>query len=118
MKISLERFKNTRVTENIHIHFWLNKDTCRVMEIKLLGVLMIIPTILIALFIAYRTFRSPEFFVNLAVLFWIMANSFWMSAEFYNFLEYKYITGFPFTLGFLCFFVYLYQLIRTDTNNK
>lgn len=88
------------------------------MEVKLLGVSMIIPTVFIALFISYKTFKTPDFFVNLAVLFWISANSFWMCAEFFDFLEYKYITGIPFALGFVSFGIYLVKLLKADTNIK
>jgi hypothetical protein len=119
MKFSLERFKNPRVTDNFHILFWLVKDTSWVMEFKLLGVSMIIPTIAIAIFICYKTFKTADFFVNLAVLFWVSANSFWMCAEFYNFLQLKNYTAIPFALGFISFGIYLYKLIKPgDTNTK
>lgn len=45
---------------------------------------MIVPTFLIALFIVIKTRRMPsEFSHNLAVLFWISANSTWMCGEFF-----------------------------------
>lgn len=116
--VLINKLKNTRVTENFHILFWLIKDTCWVMEIKLLGVSMILPTIVIAIYIAVKSFKTPEFYVNLAVLFWIMANSFWMCAEFYDFLQFKYITALPFSLGFASFFYYLILLFRKDTNTN
>jgi hypothetical protein len=118
MKFSLERFKNPRVTDNFHILFWLIKDTSWVMEYKILGVSMIIPTADIAIFICYKTLRMPDFFVNLAVLFWITANSFWMCAEFFDFIEYKNFTAIPFALGFVSFSIYLFKLIKGDTNIK
>lgn len=116
MKFYPERFKNTRFVENLHIFFWLIKDTSWVMEFKVLGVSMIVPTVFIAALFVYKTVKVPEFFSNLSVLFWIIANSFWMCAEFFNFEEYKHIAAFPFTLGFLSFFVYIYKLNHTDTN--
>ncbi len=116
MKFYPERFKNNRFVENLHIFFWLIKDTSWVMEFKTLGVCMIFPTVLIAALFVYRTVKVPEFYANLSVLFWIFANSFWMCAEFFDFIEYKDYTAIPFVLGFLSFFVYLYQLNRTDTN--
>jgi len=116
MKFYPERFKNNRFVENLHILFWLIKDTSWVMEFKILGVCMILPTVFIAIAFVYRSFKTPEFFVNLSVLFWIGANSFWMCAEFFDLIEYKNFTAIPFALGSLSFFVYLYQLNRTDTN--
>ena len=88
------------------------------MEFKYLGVSMIIPTVAIALFICYKTLKSADFFVNLAVLFWITAISFWMCAEFFDFIEYKNFTAIPFALGFVSFSIYLFKLIKGDTNTK
>jgi len=73
-----------RRVENLHIIFWLVKDTCWCMLSHTLGVIMIIPTFLIALFIVIKTRKMPsEFAHNLAVLFWISANSTWMCGEFF-----------------------------------
>ncbi len=45
---------------------------------------MIVPTFLIALFMVIKTRKMPsEFAHNLAVLFWISANSTWMCGEFF-----------------------------------
>ena len=118
MKYSFERFKNARVFENFHILLWLIKDTCWVLESKVIGVSMILPAILMAILITKRSYQTPEFYVNLSVFFWITANSFWMCSEFFNFPEYKYITAYPFAFGFLAFFGYIYKLAVTDTNNK
>ena len=73
-----------RATENAHILLWLIKDTCWVLDLRLLGVCMIVPTILVALYLTART-RSirEEFIHNLAVVFWLCANSVWMIGEFY-----------------------------------
>ncbi|MDL5046313.1 hypothetical protein QQ054_09730 [Oscillatoria amoena NRMC-F 0135] len=53
------------------------------MEFKTLGVIMIAPTIALAIYIAYRSFENKfEFMHNLAVCFWITANATWMTGEF------------------------------------
>jgi len=88
-----------RKWENIHIPLWLIKDTCWMMEWKYLGASMIIPTVVTAIFITFKTARRPEFFINLAICFWISANSYWMCAEFFDFIEYKNMAGIPFVLG-------------------
>lgn len=73
-----------RKLENIHILFWLVKDTCWVMDYHVVGVFMIIPTLMLALFITYKFRRFiSELFHNLAVCCWIAANSVWMIGEFY-----------------------------------
>lgn len=72
-----------RKVENLHILFWLVKDTCWCLLSETVGMIMIIPTVLVAIWIAIRTRKQPsEFAHNLAVLFWICANSIWMIGEF------------------------------------
>ena len=73
-----------RATENLHILLWLIKDTCWVQEYRLMGVCMIVPTIAVAIFLTIRTrLVKEEFIHNLAIVFWLCANSIWMIGEFY-----------------------------------
>lgn len=73
-----------RRVENLHILFWLIKDVCWVSDFKVPGMVMIAPTMGVALWMTWRLRRSPsEFAHNLAVAFWIAANSIWMIGEFY-----------------------------------
>ena len=75
-----------RKLENLHIVFWLFKDISWCMIWRELGMLMIIPTLSVAIYIAYRTRNiKSEFAHNLAVAFWISANSYWMISEFFAF---------------------------------
>jgi len=70
--------------DNLHILFWLIKDMSWCLMSKTIGSLMIVPTILIALIILFRSREHLTSFVhNLAVLFWISANSLWMLGEMY-----------------------------------
>lgn len=73
-----------RKTENFHILLWLIKDLCWVSLSKTMGMIMIVPTIGLAVYITYanRAQRS-ELIHNLAVCLWIVANSIWMFGEFY-----------------------------------
>lgn len=76
--------KSVRKFENLHIFLWLLKDTCWVMEIKALGMFMILPTIAVAVMITVKTRKvNTELFHNLAVCCWILANSIWMTGEFF-----------------------------------
>lgn len=73
-----------RRVENLHIIFWLIKDSSWCFLSKTLGMLMVAPTLLIALWLVIKTRKHPsELAHNLAVLFWITANSIWMTGEFY-----------------------------------
>lgn len=98
-----------RRMENMHILFWLVKDTCWCLSFKWLGIVMVIPTLLIAALICWRTRNIiSEFTHNLAVIFWICANSFWMMTEFFGYPEStKYYALIPFGLG-MAVLVYYY----------
>jgi hypothetical protein len=72
-----------RRLENMHILFWLVKDICWCIGFKPLGVAMIFPTLAIAIYITWRNRQiASELAHNLAVAFWITANSMWMVFEF------------------------------------
>lgn len=97
----VRRFR-IRHIENIHIPLWLLKDTCWLLQWKLLGVTMIVPTLGVAIAIAVKNFREDEFWISLAICFWISANAFWMCCEFFSHEELKYYAAYPFASGFIC----------------
>jgi len=82
-------FKNIREYENLHIALWLVKDTCWCISdefqfMKIPGVLMIIPTLFVALHITWRSRKElSDLFHNTAVCLWISANATWMIGEFF-----------------------------------
>jgi hypothetical protein len=72
-----------RSLENLHILFWLVKDICWCIGFKPLGVAMIFPTLIVAIYITWRNRQVfSELAHNLAITFWITANSLWMILEF------------------------------------
>lgn len=104
-----------RKMENLHIVFWLFKDIGWCMIWKPLGIMMIIPTLVISVVIAYRTRQlMSELCHNLAITFWISANSYWMISEFMGFdhitisgwFTYKHLALIPFLLGVFCLAFY------------
>jgi len=97
-----------RFTEHIHVLLWLLKDLCWAMEFKLIGTIMVLPTIAAAIWILYITRRWNDFWVNLAVLFWILANSTWMIMEFFK-LGSKYFSLPFFLLGLMSMTIYLFK---------
>ena len=75
---------NLRASENYHIVLWLVKDLCWVMDMRVLGALMVPPTVLMAMWIAWRSREdAAEMLPTLAVVFWILANATWMLGEFF-----------------------------------
>ncbi len=107
-----------RKMENLHIVFWLLKDISWCIVLKPLGIVMIFPTLIISIVIAWRTrAMMSEWCHNLAITFWIAANSYWMISEFLQFDEhavwrgvtYKHLALIPFLLGlFTLLYYYLY----------
>ena len=105
-----------RKMENLHIVFWLFKDIswCLVW----LGIMMIIPTLIISIVIAWRTRQYvSELCHNLAISVWISANSYWMISEFFGFdsnivfgaVTYKHLAMIPFCIGVIILgYYYLY----------
>lgn len=101
-----------RKTENFHILLWLIKDCCWVMDFKWPGMLMILPTIRMAFYIAYKSFQhKADFFHNLAVCCWILANSVWMTGEFFYNDTFRPYAIIFFVLGLLCV-AYYYLFLR------
>jgi hypothetical protein len=97
-----------RKIENLHIVFWLLKDISWCIVWKPLGILMIFPTLIIAVVIAYRNKQViSELTHNVAIVFWISANSYWMISEFAGFdtkliyatYTYKHLAVIPFVIG-------------------
>jgi hypothetical protein len=76
--------RDTRKIENLHVTLWLLKDCSWVSDWKLLGLIMVIPTLLVALKICWDTrTNTADLIHNVAVALWICANTTWMIGEFY-----------------------------------
>ncbi|MBK7884043.1 MAG: hypothetical protein IPJ81_09770 [Chitinophagaceae bacterium] len=112
--------------ENFHILFWLIKDVSWCMIWKPLGIIMIFPTLIIAIIITFRTRQfMSELCHNLAIILWISANSYWMISEFLHFDEVpvfkvytlKQLSIIPFVLGILCM-AYYYLLWKPSHKNS
>ena len=107
-----------RKMENLHIVFWLFKDISWCLIWKPIGIVMIIPTFVISLVIAWRTRQFvSELCHNIAISVWIAANSYWMISEFLGFDEkivtgditYKHLALIPFLSGVIILaYYYLY----------
>lgn len=114
-----------RKTENLHIVFWLFKDLAWCLVLKPLGIAMIFPTLIIAIIITYRSKNIiSEWYHNLAVTTWIIANSYWMISEFFHFDEkpflgftLKHIAAIPFTIG-IAILAYYYIFLNKKENNS
>ncbi len=116
-----------RRMENLHILFWLLKDISWCMIWRPLGIAMIFPTLIFAVIITIRTRHFiSEFYHNLAVVCWILANSYWMTSEFFvfdshpiNFYDYSFkdLAIIPFALGILLL-AYFYFWLRPRHKNQ
>ena len=104
-----------RRMENMHVAFWLVKDISWCMIWKPLGIAMIVPTLSIAIWIAWKNKQiKSELPHNLAIVFWITANAYRMISEFLAFDEMPVWKGFtgkhlsliPFLTGALILLYY------------
>jgi hypothetical protein len=93
----------TRHFENFHIPLWLLKDTFWMLEWKPAGVAMIIPAMVVAIIITIKSWNEEgnQWLVNLAVCFWISANSWWMICEFFFDHEMIDYALYPFLMGMI-----------------
>jgi prepilin signal peptidase PulO-like enzyme (type II secretory pathway) len=103
-----------RKIENLHIVFWLIKDLAWAMLWKPLGLFMIIPTIGAALLITWQTRNiQSELLHNVAVVFWIIANAYWMITEFFSDNDdLRYYAVIPFSMGLVTVAYYYIGLMR------
>jgi hypothetical protein len=111
----------TRHYENLHIPLWLLKDTCWMLQWHVMGITMIIPTVSVAIIITIRSWleKDDEFWINLAVLFWISGNSYWMVCEFFHHEEIKDYAGFPFVIGMISVaYFYKKRLLNRATKDN
>lgn len=107
-----------RRIENLHILLWLLKDLSWAMMWKPIGIIMLVPTLSVAILITWQTRHlKAELFHNLAVTFWICANGYWMLIEFFGYdEELRIYTAIPFGIGF--FFITIYYLIVLPREKK
>jgi hypothetical protein len=125
-KIYYIPYKFRRI-ENLHILLWLVKDACWAINLKIPALIMIIPTLWVAIVITYQTRKiTSEFLHNLAIDFWITANCTWMIGEFtgwdanlvgrYGLREFSLI---PFGIGlFILGYYYLIYTRRKDFEDQ
>lgn len=104
-----------RKMENMHVVFWLLKDISWCMIWKPLGIAMIVPTLSVAIWISWKNRQiKSELSHNLAIVFWITANAYWMISEFLGFDEMpvwgeftgKHIALIPFIIGAMILLYY------------
>lgn len=117
-----------RRMENMHIAFWLFKDISWCMIWKELAIAMIVPTLSVGIWIAWKNRQiKSELAHNLAVVFWITANAYWMISEFLAFDEMivwreftgKHLSLIPFSIGVLILaYYYAVQRPREIKLNK
>jgi hypothetical protein len=80
-------FKTWNEYENIHIFFWVGKDTAWNWWIQSMWLVFFIPTLLIGLDFVYLTLRSKRLMIDhghyFAQFMWVLANAVWAGGEFW-----------------------------------
>lgn len=91
-----------RKKENLHIVLWLLKDFGWIMGYKTLAFIMAVPTLGLAIQLCWITRKDrSEFYHNLAVLSWIIANVIWMTGEFFYADSIRHLAAPFFIVGLL-----------------
>ena len=91
-----------------HILLWLLKDTLWVMSFKYLAIAMIVPTVLYTLYILKKHYQQRIYFFNyLAILFWLLGNSFWILNDFLLNEKYDWVCYILFSVGIVTLFLQL-----------
>ena len=114
-----------RRVENLHILLWLIKDACWAVNWRVLGTVMIIPTLFVAILITWQTRHIlSELIHNLVVTLWITANCTWMVGEFFGWDEglwgdigLRQLTVIPFSIGLLIL-AYYYLVLAPKASFK
>lgn len=76
--------KDLRKLENLHVGFWLLKDTSWCQHWVAAGLIAAVPTLALSIVIAWKSRHTlGEFVHSTAVCLWIMANIIWMVGEFF-----------------------------------
>jgi hypothetical protein len=116
-----------RRVENLHILLWLIKDACWALNLRYPALIMIVPTLLVAILITWQTRKiTAELLHNLAIDFWITANCTWMIGEFfgwdanllgpYGLREFSLV---PFGIGLLILgYYYLIYMHKPDLEDR
>jgi Kef-type K+ transport system membrane component KefB len=111
-------FQSFRWIDNLHILFWLIKDMSWAMLLRPVGVLMIAPTLGVAIYILWKSrHHRTELFHNIAVCLWIAANSLWMIGEFYG-MELRPYAVVLFSIGLTILTVYYVFYFRKDRSKS
>jgi len=79
-----KEMKDIKKLENLHVGLWLLKDASWCQEWIKIGMIVSLPTLVLAVKIAYERRRDPEDLVhNIAICLWLCANVVWMIGEFF-----------------------------------
>ena len=77
--------KNLLESPTLPVALWLLKDACWVMGFHFAAMLMIVPTLAVAIFMAWNSKKSStQLFHNVALCYWIAANAMWMTGAFFQ----------------------------------
>ncbi|MES2566029.1 MAG: hypothetical protein V4565_04150 [Bacteroidota bacterium] len=105
----MDLLKKIKNYEYLNIVFWLIKDSCWMLDFKILATIMILPTLGLATMIVYHSWRTIDVYINASIFFWICANSVWMILEFFGYASHTIWASVPFALGFVFVGIYYYK---------
>lgn len=107
--------KLKKLLENLHFPLWILKDMAWMLHFGWVSLILAIPTILISLLLILYT-ANYERKQNLVILFWLTANTLWMSSELFNAPTFE-LAIISFSFGILIAISYIPKLIKQFKDN-
>ncbi len=108
-----------RKLENAHILIWIIKDLCWATLSRTAGMIMIAPTLWMAIHITINNWQNKvERIHNVATIFWLTANITWMILEFFDlhgrvlpYNDIEVLVVIPFVIGIAILATYYIPLL-------
>jgi hypothetical protein len=99
-----------KLLDNLHFPLWILKDMAWLFGYGWTSLILAIPTITISIILILYTIGN-ERKQNLVILFWLLANTLWMSHELFDTTT-KEIAIFSFLMGIVVAITYIPKLIK------
>jgi hypothetical protein len=103
-----------RLLDNMHFPLWILKDLAWMLGFGWVSLILAIPTIFISIILILYT-SEVEQKQNVVLLFWLLANTLWMSHEMFN-INTKGMAIVSFIIGIITAMTYIPKLIKDSIN--
>ncbi len=107
--------RTKKLLDNLHFPLWIMKDMAWMFGFGWASLILAIPTITISMILILYTIGN-ERKQHLVVLFWLLANTLWMSHELFD-VQTKEAAIISFVIGITVAITYIPKLIKESINH-